>query len=103
MFIVSQLGQWIAYCPECRATHISNDDGVTWSLLKEIQPNHPNPYFTKEMEIIRTLHSIKELSVAYDELEVQFDDCINGCHITAFKSDSFTRKLLELIEDELLK
>jgi hypothetical protein len=52
-------------------------------------------------EIIGILRSITKLSIVDDKLEACFE---NGCHpesIPSFIPKSFTRKLLELIEEHL--
>jgi len=53
-------------------------------------------------EIVEVLHSITRLSVKDGELDVWFegDPYVNG--IRGFIPQSFTRELLELIEDHLL-
>lgn len=54
-------------------------------------------------KIVEILHSIKELSVKDGELNVLFVDSTAGWEsIPGFIPGSFTRKLLELIEDHLL-
>lgn len=53
-------------------------------------------------EIVAILHSISSLDIVDDELEVYFDDDKYQSKITGFIPDSFTRQLLELIEDYLL-
>jgi len=51
LVIVDTIGECVAYCPSCRLTHVSNDTGKGWVILKDIQPSHPNPYISKEKEI----------------------------------------------------
>lgn len=54
-------------------------------------------------DIVKILHSITKLSVADGELDTwfEFDETPSG--IRSFVPNSFTRKLLELIEDHLLE
>jgi hypothetical protein len=54
-------------------------------------------------DIVKILHSINKLSVSDGELDTwfEFDEYPSG--IRSFEHDSFTRKLLELIEDHLLE
>lgn len=40
--IVDKCGEYVAYCSHCHETMVSNNEGKSWSLLKEIQPDHPN-------------------------------------------------------------
>lgn len=40
--IIDKCGQYTAYCSFCHETMVSNNEGKSWFLLKEIQPNHPN-------------------------------------------------------------
>ena len=40
--IIDKCGQYTAYCTYCHETMISNNEGKSWSLLKEIQSEHPN-------------------------------------------------------------
>jgi hypothetical protein len=54
-----------------------------------------------EESIIKLLHSINRLSVADGHLEVWINDEVST--ISEFISGSFTRELLELIEDHMLK
>jgi len=40
--IIDKCGEYTAYCSYCHETLVSNNEGKSWSLLKEIQPDHPN-------------------------------------------------------------
>ena len=54
-------------------------------------------------KIVKILHSIKILSVKDGELDVCFDKDCYFSGISGFIPGSFTRQLLELIEDYLLE
>jgi len=53
-------------------------------------------------EIVRILNSIERVSVEDGELDIWFKDSNSPEGIRGFIPGSFTRELLELIEDHLL-
>lgn len=52
-------------------------------------------------EIVKILHSISEIRVTNEDTEVFFDDSPIAESISGFERGSFTRQLLEFIEEYL--
>jgi hypothetical protein len=54
-------------------------------------------------DIVKILHSITKVEIDQGELDTYFEDDKNPSGIRGFIPGSFTRELLELIEEHLLK
>jgi hypothetical protein len=56
-----------------------------------------------EAQIVDILHSISKVYLSNNELEIIFDKDTHASNIRGFQPKSFTRKLLQLIENHLKK
>lgn len=85
-------------------------DGKEWKMEEWCLPKPPpksditsdNRMICNVENTLELLHSIKRISVEDGYLEAWFDDEEYGSSITSFIPGSFTREVLELLEDHIL-